>query len=104
MAPTWQAISKRKKEEQWNRIPPEYRLPASFKISGDNVLQVPQTCGLMSEQELHITEKYDATALAQEIATGRLKSVPVVQAFCKRAAIVHQVVLLEIPLLSLSIS
>ena len=27
MASTWQAVSKRKKEEQWNRIPQEYRLP-----------------------------------------------------------------------------
>jgi amidase len=92
MASTWQGISKCKKEEQWNRIPKEYRLPNGFNVPTKNVLDVPRTCGLMSQKELDITENFDATALAQELAAGRLKSVEVVQAFCKRAAIVHQVV------------
>jgi amidase len=88
---TWQSISKRKKEEQWSRIPPEYRLkdiPPNLK----SVLHIPRTCGLLTPEELAITEQYDATALAEAIRSRSLKSVDVARAFCKRAAIAHQLV------------
>jgi amidase len=91
MASTWQAISKRKKDEQWSRIPPEYRLP-SIPKGLTNVLDVPRTCGLLTPEELSITEKYDATALAEAIRSRALTSVAVARAFCKRAAIAHQLV------------
>ena len=91
MASTWQAISKRKKEEQWSRIPPEYRLK-SIPSDLTSVLHVPRTCGLLTAEELAITEQYDATALAEAIRLRSLKSVDVARAFCKRAAIAHQLV------------
>jgi hypothetical protein len=91
MASTWQSISRRKKEEQWSRIPPEYRLK-TVPTGLTNVLDIPRTCGLLTAEELAITEQYDATALAEAIRSRSLKSVDVARAFCKRAAIAHQLV------------
>lgn len=55
-----------------------------------NVLDVPRTCGILTEKELDITENYDATDLVALMSAGKLKSVDVVTAFCKRAAIAQQ--------------
>jgi len=55
-------------------------------------MDVPRTCGILSEKELDITENYDATALVEKMAKGEFKSVEVVTAFCKRAAIAQQCV------------
>jgi amidase len=85
MPGTWQTISKRKKEEQSSRIPQAWLLPDSSKPAADvnNVLDVPRKCGLLNEQELNITEAYDATALVERLSKGQMKSVDVVKAFCK---------------------
>ncbi|KAI9789856.1 MAG: hypothetical protein M1835_001407 [Candelina submexicana] len=91
MEAPWQTIAARKQEERNSRIPKEWRLQG---LPGDdvvNVRDVPRTCGLLDPTELEITESYDATSLAQAIADGRMKSVDVATAFCKRAAIAQQV-------------
>lgn len=89
----WIAIAQRKKEEQASRIPEAWLLPprATFAPTTTNVLDLPRTCGLLSEQELRITENYDATGLLAELVSGRIKSEDVTRAFCKRAAIAQQV-------------
>jgi amidase len=91
MTSSWQSISRRKKQEQLSRIPKEYVLPGNF-FGRINILGVPRSCGLLTSQQLHITENFDATALAKEIKDGSLTSVEVAEAFCKRAAIAHQLV------------
>jgi amidase len=58
-----------------------------------NVLQVPRECGLLSDRELNITEKYDAVALVEALAAGAFTAEEVAVAFCKRAAIAQQLVL-----------
>lgn len=75
----------RKREQQASRIPKEWLLPAeSIPPPGTlNVLDIPRKCGILDEQDLKITENYDATALVEELAAGRLKSVDVTRAFCK---------------------
>jgi hypothetical protein len=85
MSESWQSISKRKKEQQASRIPKEWLLPAEYLPSPSslNVLSIPRKCGILDEQDLKITENYDATALIEELAAGRLKSVDVTRAFCK---------------------
>lgn len=92
MSSSWEFISNRKKEEQSNRIPREYRLPKGFKHGVVSVIDVPKTCGLLTLKELAITEKYDATSLAWTIREGKFSALEVTTAFCKRAAIAHQVV------------
>jgi amidase len=91
MSSSWQSIAQRKKQEQLSRIPKEYLLPAEY-IQVSNVLDVPRACGLLTAKELRITEDYDATALAHAIRNGELKALDVARAFCKRAAIAHQLV------------
>lgn len=87
----WKAIGLKKKEEQINRIPSNWRLKSLPTKDTTNYLSLVRTSGLLSETELRITEDYDATALAAAIRRRDLKVVDVTQAFCKRAAIAHQV-------------
>jgi amidase len=87
MFESWERVSQQKKAQQASRIPSRWRLTADFfgppQKVGVSVLDVPRTCGILTERELKITEEYDATALATEIRAGRLKCVEVTQAFCK---------------------
>ncbi|KAI7152552.1 amidase [Hortaea werneckii] len=92
MPEKWQDIAARKQRERADRIPSQWKL-SSAHIPGESrtiVLSVPRECGLLSEQELNITENYDASALVSALASGKLKAVDVTTAFCKRAAIAHQ--------------
>ena len=92
MTETWQGIAERKQKERASRLPETWLLPpSSIDHKRLNVLGVPRESGLLTDDELKITERYDATALRDELASGRLKSVDVVTAFCKRAAIAQQV-------------
>jgi amidase len=93
----WQELAKSKRESVAAKIPKDWLLPPTLtsqyhETSTLNVLDVPRTCGLLTEQELAITENHDATALVQLMSSGELKSVDVVTAFCKRAAIAQQCV------------
>jgi hypothetical protein len=81
--PKWQVISKQKKEEQSGRIPHEWRLKSLPPSNVTSYIDIPHTCGLLTEQELRITEEYDAVALAEAIRDQRLKCVDVTTAFCK---------------------
>ena len=55
-------------------------------------MDVPLTCGLLNETEARITSDYDATALLEELKAGVWSVEQVTVAFCKRAAIAHQLV------------
>lgn len=88
----WRSIARRKQQEQINAIPKHWTLKTRPPANRNNVLAVPRESGILSAREIEITEKYDATALVQELAAKRLKSVDVVTAFCKRAAIAQQLV------------
>jgi Asp-tRNA(Asn)/Glu-tRNA(Gln) amidotransferase A subunit family amidase len=92
MTETWQAIATRKQKERASRIPEQWLLsPNNIDHNRLNVLSVPRESGILTDKELSITEQFDATGLVSELASGRLKSVDVVTAFCKRAAIAQQV-------------
>ncbi|KAF2826256.1 amidase [Ophiobolus disseminans] len=91
----WQSLAKSKRDSVFANIPKDWLLPAYLtsqytETSTLSVIDVPRTCGLLSAKELEITEQYDATELVQLMSTGQLKSIDVVTAFCKRAAIAHQ--------------
>ncbi|EME48089.1 hypothetical protein DOTSEDRAFT_69881 [Dothistroma septosporum NZE10] len=90
MPDTWQDIAKRKQEERNTRIPHEWRLRRTAPGGCRNVLHVPRQCGILNDNEIKITEQYDATALCEELAAGAIRSEDVVRAFCKRAAIAQQ--------------
>lgn len=89
MAQSWQDIAADKKARIEKSIPSEWRIDTNDL--GDNVMDVPENCGLLSAEELAIT-KSSAVDLVAKLAKGELKAVTVTTAFCKRAAISHQVV------------
>ena len=77
--------------------------PNEWKISPDilsqltsdataNVIDAPAECQVLSTEEISITEKYSATELLQMISQQKLSSKDVTTAFCKRAAVAHQLV------------
>jgi amidase len=93
----WKELVKSKRESVFTKIPKAWLLPATLtsqytETSNLNALDVPRTCGILTEQELSITEDHDATALVELMSTGKLTSLEVVTAFCKRAAIAQQCV------------
>jgi amidase len=92
-AAPYRAIAARKKDEQLSRIPKDWWVPSHSKPHPDttSLLDIPQRCGILSGRELEITEKYDATDLLGMMSRGEIKSREVTEAFCKRAAIAHQV-------------
>jgi amidase len=78
------------REQLEAKIPASLRLPpTTFEDPPLDVTHIPETCGLLTSQELAITE-LDATAVCQKIAGGELTAVEAVTAFGKRAAIAHQ--------------
>lgn len=91
----WKQLALSKRVATFNKIPKDWLLPieqASQCIERNpiSVLDVPRTSGILTQEELDITEKYDATDLVALMAKGDLSSVEVVTAFCKRAAIAQQ--------------
>ncbi|GLA66678.1 hypothetical protein AtubIFM54640_009262 [Aspergillus tubingensis] len=91
----WDGLIADKLRDRASRIPPEWVLPETIinqttqdaNISAFDILQHHD---LLSREEVAITESYDAQSLHQEIIGGRLTSLQVCKAFCKRAAIAHQ--------------
>ena len=83
MPEKWQIVAWQKKDEQYARIPTEWLLKSSPSPDVTTYLDIPRKCGLLSSEELRITEEFDATALAEAIRIRELKSVDVVRAFCK---------------------
>ncbi|RSL54301.1 hypothetical protein CEP51_014732 [Fusarium floridanum] len=72
-------------------VPQDLFLPKSiFENPPRNVTSIPKECGLLSPQEIEITEAYDAVGLAAAIASKKLTAVAVATAFAKRAIIAHQ--------------
>ena len=89
----WQKISVKAKQKLYDDMPPEWRLPKD-KLPAEDELDVtafPAKSGILTQRELHITDSY-ATGIVAGIATGHWSAEEVARAFCKRAAIAHQVV------------
>ena len=73
------------------KIPKELHLPKELIENPPlDVTDIPRTCGILSKDELAITENYDAVGIAEAIAKSELTAVEVATAFSKRAAIAHQ--------------
>lgn len=73
------------------KIPKELHLPkSSIDNPPRNVTGIPAECGLLTPEELDITANYGLVDLADAIRNGKLTSVAVTTAFCKRAIIAHQ--------------
>lgn len=91
---SWQSKAATKRSALLASIPSEWKLDLStthFPSNGD-VRSVPRESGILTEIELEITEEDDIGVILDTIARQKWSSVDVTRAFCKRAAIAHQVV------------
>ncbi len=94
----WRTTASRAMHLRASRLPASTRLPASSPYAKPleeggpkDVLDAPRQSGLLSEDELRVTEM-EVEELLAALSAGKVKSVDVVEAFCKRAAIAQQVV------------
>ncbi|KAF2398414.1 amidase [Trichodelitschia bisporula] len=93
--PDWPSLIAAKRADLASKIPEAWCLSPELlaKLETDSrcsVLDIPRTCGILSEKEVRITEIEDATALVGKMASGAWSAYEVTLAFCKRAAIAHQ--------------
>lgn len=93
----WQAKAAQKRATVYAKIPQEWTLDEStlqsaLKATDASVLHVPRECGILTDREVTITESVDATGLLEKIRSGAFSTTEVTIAFCKRAAIAHQLV------------
>ena len=92
---SWEQKAEAKRAQAAAKIPLTWRLPSAIlatisEDSGQSVLDIPRTCGLLNDRELQITELYDATDLLAKLAQSEFSSLEVTTAFAKRAAIAQQ--------------
>ncbi|OGM45382.1 general amidase-B [Aspergillus bombycis] len=91
----WETKVAEKRKQLEREIPQDWLLNATFLSqlpSNGHLIEadIPRHSGLLSEEELDITERYTATQLLQKLAWGEVTSLAVTTAFCKRAAIAQQ--------------
>lgn len=89
----WEQQAQKARDILQNSIPkqwlvPEEKLPP---VTQKNVLDFPRQSGLLSEEELRITES-SASELVAEMGAGKLKAEQTVVAFLKRSVMGQQLV------------
>lgn len=89
--PPWKEIVRQRRAKQLEQIPTAWRLSDAQKTSSKNVREIIHSCGILSSQELELTDMTDVRPLLKKLATGEVSSLLVTTAFCKRAAIAQQV-------------
>ncbi|KAH8690709.1 putative amidase [Talaromyces proteolyticus] len=73
------------------KVPREYRLPREIlENPPTDVSSIPASCGILTPEEIDITESNDAVSLAEAISSRKYTAVMVVMAYSKRAIIAHQ--------------
>lgn len=89
--PAWKTKAAEKRDAQFASIPKEWRLSEPLS-KPRNTYKYLQTSGVLTKEELEITETMDATILLRKMASGTLSALQVTTAFCKRAAIAQQLI------------
>lgn len=92
----WVTIARRKRAARDAAIPTQWRIPSSLlphdpptlSHGAQSVLHVPAQ--ILSAAELEITEGYNVASLLSAIARKKYTAAQVVDAFCHRAAVAHQ--------------
>jgi amidase len=90
--PTWEKVAAERKQKQLDSIPKEWLITTSVTDDRANVMDVPLTCGLLTERDLEITEVADVDYILQKLASAEWSSVEVTTAYYKRAIIAQQLV------------
>lgn len=91
MSKNWKDACAKQQAFRESTIPKEWLLKDLPPKDQRNVMSVPYTSGIMTANELALTE-LDATDLLRGLMAGEIKSYDLTLAFCKRAAIAQQLV------------
>ncbi len=91
---SWKDVAAAKVQSRLASIPTAWHLPASTlasisETSGTDVRSIPASCGILTADELLITET-PVSELLSRLQSRTWTSEAVTTAFCKRAAIAHQ--------------
>ncbi|PNP76494.1 hypothetical protein FNYG_09913 [Fusarium nygamai] len=87
----WQDIARESQASVLSSLPSHWRLDLDQYKDLKDVTCVPYICGLLTEEQLKITE-LTATEIVKKLEARELKAVQVLDAFAGRAAIAHQLV------------
>ncbi|KAI0365222.1 general amidase [Pilatotrama ljubarskyi] len=87
----WQQLVRDKRRRQQEAIPKDWLVIPPPPVVLD-VRTFPDTCGLLSDREVEITNTSDVDILLKKLATAEWSAVEVTTAFYKRAIVAHQLV------------
>ncbi|OAP57627.1 hypothetical protein AYL99_08365 [Fonsecaea erecta] len=91
IAPDWRSIAKATQESILKKIPKEWCLvEGNAAPEKQDVSKIPESCDILSLKERDITGSVDATFILKKIHSRQWTAEEVMVAFCKRAAIAHQ--------------
>lgn len=90
---SWEEIGQKARTRLSESIPSQWRIPAEKlpPVEQLDVMGFAHQSGLFSEREISITTS-SATEIVKHVASGKWKAEDVTRAFCKRAAVAHQLV------------
>lgn len=89
----WQEKANEKRIALNSLIPNQWKLSSEILNNlPKDLTVVPYECGILSAIDIEITEIDQIDELATRIAQGKYSAKNVIEAFCKRAAIAHQLV------------
>lgn len=91
MSASWQELVADKRRRQTEAIPKDWLITPPPDTVLD-VTQVPESCGLLSDRDLEITNTVDVATILHHLATAKWSSVEVTTAFYKRAIVAQQLV------------
>jgi hypothetical protein len=90
---SWESIAEKKRAALRDSIPSQWIIPSDILPPGDqaDVTTFPRESGFFTEHELEITSTNAADILGK-VASKEWTAVEVAEAFCKTAAVAHQLV------------
>ena len=93
MSSSWEERAAKKRAALTELIPRQWVLPASILASlPKNSMEISSRSSILSALDLEITEIERVDLLADHIGRGKYSALQVTEAYCKRAAIAHQLV------------
>lgn len=92
-SPSWESQAAAKRADTLSKIPPQWRLTDDQLVQAkkQRVLMGPFIQQFLDDDDIFITAK-DSSELVVSLQKGTLSAVRVTTAFCKTAAIAHQIV------------
>jgi amidase len=90
----WEILAAGKLQSLLEAIPKEWIIPQEIIDQfdkRDSLIDIPHESKVFTSEELEYTDS-SATVLVQKLCSGKWSSEAITRAFCKRAAIAHQLV------------